>query len=126
MATFTKEKKIEIVCEQMMGVPVADILAKYNLPESTFFYWKSLFFEKPIEDSHEERMAADSIKPRVVLMGANKAYFLRDCYVRGWSDSKMLKNIIDLHYTIMANRPEMQGKEMTELKKMLTEIVKFK
>ncbi len=124
---FTAEKKIEIVCEQMrLELSTDQVFDKYGVKKTTFLYWKRKYFPNRIDDRYEERKEMFSIKTSTELTGINKEYFLRDCFQRGWSDRKLLKNIVDLHYSIMSNRPEMQGKEMTEIKKMLTEIVKFK
>lgn len=123
---FTKEQKIAIVCEQVSNeTPIKEITAKYNISKQVFFIWKREMFGSASERMNKERANLEYIKPRVILRGQNKNFFLADCTQRDWSDSKMLRNIVDVYYSIQANIPELKGKEMTEIKKLISERIKL-
>lgn len=125
--TFTTEEKISIVCEHIKsGISVSDICKNHNVKASTFYYWKNTYFPNDIDELFEVRDSINEIHARAVLRGLNKDFFLKDCKLRGWTYGKMLHNIVDLHYSIMSNRPDLQGKEMTELKKLISDKIKFK
>jgi len=126
VSSFTRERKIEIVCEQLRdGLPVNVILEKYNINRTTFFYWKRTFFTKSNTDYFEDRMQLAQIKPRVILGGLNEDYFLKDCLIRDFQHGKMLRHIVDVYYSIMSNRPDMEGKEMDEIKRIINDKIKL-
>lgn len=125
--TFTKDQKRKIVCEQiMLQLPIKEVYNRYGVKKATFYYWKNSFFPTTTAERFSEKIESDFFDTRVILHGINKEYFLTDCKKREWCSGRMIKNIVDLYYSIPANRPDGSPKEMSELKKMLTDIVKFK
>lgn len=123
---FTKEQKIEIVCEQVSNdLPIKEITAKYNISKQVFFIWKREIFGSLSERLNEKRSSQEYIKPRVILRGNKKQLFIHDCSIRDCSDSKMLLHIVDIYYTIQEEIPEIKGKEMTEIKKLIVERIKL-
>lgn len=123
---YAKEQKISIVVEQMKdSLVIEDVVRKYNISANTFFYWKRTLFTKTPDDAYEQRMALKFIHPRTIISGLNKQYFLRDCLIRDFQHGKMLRHIVDVYYSIMSNRPDMEGKEMDEIKKLINDKIKL-
>ena len=126
LTPFTREQKIEIVCEQIRDkLTTEQIFIKYGVKTSTFYYWKQMFFNKTSSETLEQRMSAELVHPRVELRGALKNHFIKDCYIRDWQQGRLLHHIVDVYYSIMSNRPDMQGKEMSEIKKYINDKIKL-
>jgi hypothetical protein len=114
---YSIEEKRSILDKQIAEkIPNEMISITYGIDVSTLYYWKKSLGYDLREDVIEERKKADFISVQFQLRGNNKSYFLEDCLRRDWPEARMARQIFDFYYSIMSNRPDLQGKEMTEIK----------
>lgn len=59
------------------------------------------------------------------VKGSNKNFFIDDTIKRGVTESQMVQHIVDVYYSIVTNIPDVKGKEMDELKKIINERIKL-
>jgi transposase-like protein len=123
---YTEEQKQAILREQLQGdLSNKEICDKYNLNVKIIYYWREKFGIDLSEVKLSEKLLAEHIKAHVEIRGLNKMYFVKDCRQRKWQQGKLLKHIIDVYYSIMSNRPDLQGKEMSEIKSYINSVIKL-
>ena len=77
------------------------------------------------ENNIREKILAYQVRATTQLRGADKNAFFLDCLKRGTYEADLLRDIVNVHYTIMQEIPAFKDKEFTELKKYLIEKIKL-
>lgn len=125
---FTIEKKREILDYQITNkIPNETVSEIYKVHVTTLYWWRKQLGYNVCEKRINIRKVKESLKVTSNLRGINKQMFLDDCTRRGFTSyyGKMLTHIIDTYYSIMSNRPDIQGKEMVDIKKYINERIKL-
>lgn len=78
-----------------------------------------------LNDFLEVKKQSFSIRVTTYLKGTVKNKFIDDCKKREINESKMAGEIIDFYYTIYSSMPNIHGKEMIEIKKIISEKIKI-
>lgn len=73
------------------------------------------------EDAIRFKMIAYKIKATTYLKGVDKNLFMLDCLKRGTYECALLREIVNLHYSIMESNKDWKGKEFNEIKKLILE-----
>ena len=60
------------------------------------------------------------------ISGVNKNKFFLDCLKKGVNENTLILNIVDIHYALIEQHPQLKELEFTELKKQLIELIKLK
>jgi hypothetical protein len=68
----------------------------------------------------QEKQKSYKIKTVTYLSGTTKTKFLNDCLLREETECNVLRNIVDIHYSIINLHPELKDKEFKEIKTALT------
>lgn len=74
----------------------------------------------------ENKMLDYKVRITSRISGVNKNKFFTDCIRKRLSENILMLKIIDIHYTLIDEMPELKHKEFTELKKLLIERIKLK
>jgi hypothetical protein len=72
------------------------------------------------------KFLAFGVRLTCYISGKKKNIFMVDQLKRDIGEGELVKNILDIHYSILEEVPEMKYKEFTELKKYLINKVKLK
>lgn len=81
---------------------------------------------KNTEDDVRKKFSAFGVRLTCYVSGTRKTKFQNDQLKRGIGEGEVLKGIMDIHYSIIEEIPEMRDKEFTELKKYIIDKIKFK
>lgn len=71
------------------------------------------------EDKIREKMLAFQIKATTYLSGTKKNAFMLDCIKRGTYECALLREIVSLHYSLMEAKPELKGKEFSDIREII-------
>ena len=113
---YSKPEQIAIITEQSVNkTNIAALCRKYKISTRLFYDWKIQLGMNDLEGKLKELKLKPSIKINFVSSGLNKNYFLEDCLNRDWTRGKLIKHIIDVYYSIINSRPDMQGKEIKDI-----------
>lgn len=78
------------------------------------------------KEALEAKMLDYKVRITSRIAGVNKNKFFTDCINKRLSENILMLKIIDIHYSIINEVPELKHKEFTELKKILIERIKLK
>lgn len=78
------------------------------------------------EDDIKRKFLAFGVRLTCYISGKQKNIFMLDQLKRDVGEGELIKNILDIHYTMVDEMPELKHKEFTELKKLLIERIKLK
>lgn len=78
------------------------------------------------EDEIRQKMFAYKVKVTTYLKGTDKNRFMLDCIKKGSYEAEISRNIINIHYAIIDELPELKEMEMEQLKKYLIDKIKLK
>jgi hypothetical protein len=71
-----------------------------------------------------EKMTSTKIKATTYLTGTKKNAFMLDCLKRDTYECALLREIVNLHYSIMEVHKDWKDKEFDEIKKLILEKTK--
>lgn len=78
------------------------------------------------QDDIKRKFLAFGVRLTCYVSGKQKNIFMLDQLKRDVGEGELIKNIFDIHYSIINEVPELKHKEFTELKKILIERIKLK
>jgi len=81
---------------------------------------------KNTEDDVRRKFLAFGVRLTCYVSGSKKNKFLLDQLKRGTGEGELVKNILDIHYSIIDEVPEMRDKEFEEIKKYIMDKIKLK
>lgn len=82
--------------------------------------------KKLTEDEIRTKMCSFKVKVTTYLKGVDKNKFMLDCIKKGTYEADLTRNIINIHYSIIDEIPELKEMEIEQLKKYLIDKIKLK
>jgi hypothetical protein len=77
------------------------------------------------EDDIRIKMLSFGVRLTCYVSGAKKNRFMLDQLKRDLGEGELIKNIMDIHYSIIEELPAYKDKEFSELKKYLIDKIKI-
>lgn len=78
------------------------------------------------EDQIRDKMGSYKIKVTSYLTGVGKNKFMLDLLKKGSHEGELIRNILDIHYSIIEVVPHLKELEFDEIKKYLLDKIKLK
>lgn len=78
------------------------------------------------ENDIRNKMLAYKVRVTTRIQGVDKNRFMLDTLKKGITEAQLAKGIINIHYAIIDEIPELKEMEMEQLKKYLIDKIKFK
>lgn len=82
--------------------------------------------KKNTESDIRRKFEAFGVRLTCYVSGKRKNRFMLDQLKRDVGEGELIKNILDIHYTLIDEIPEIKYKEFTELKEELIKRIKLK
>lgn len=82
---------------------------------------------KEYKNLDHQLVKRDQFKIRVTtfIQGDLKNHFINDCIKRGITEADLARDIIEIYYATIKMQPYLGEKEMTEVKKFITDRIKL-
>lgn len=77
------------------------------------------------EDDIREKMKGYCVRITSRVKGKDKNYLMLDAIKRANFEAQIIREIIHIHYSIVELKPELKGKEFTEIKKYILDKIKL-